>query len=65
MHGASDKCLDNEGAKCTSATFGECAGEQNTNYVYNIVIEGEWITVKKQRRIPIVLREIFECCTIA
>ena len=38
MYGASEQCIDTLQQQCRVNSVGECAGDQNSNYVYRIII---------------------------
>lgn len=37
-YGASEQCINTRQQPCDVSSVGECAGDQNSNYVYRIVI---------------------------
>jgi len=43
MYGASEQCIDTLQQQCGANSAGECAGDQNSNYVYRIVISQGWL----------------------
>lgn len=38
IYGAAEQCIDTHQQPCAVNSVGECAGDQNSNYVYRIVI---------------------------
>ena len=38
MYGASEQCIDTRQQQCGVNSVGECAGDQNSNYVYRIIL---------------------------
>lgn len=38
LYGSAEQCFDTHQQPCGINTVGECAGDQNCNYVYRIII---------------------------
>lgn len=38
MYGATEQCIDTHQQPCDINSVGECVGDQNSNYVYRIII---------------------------
>lgn len=43
MYGASEQCIDTHQQQCGVSSVGECAGDQNSSYVYRIIISQGWL----------------------